>query len=131
MAAHPYRRLTTAPKGSFFLFGVRGVGKSTWTKQTFPDALFIDLLDEYRYHALLANPGLLALELRDLPRQRVVVLDDVLRVPALLNEVHRSIEGERRRFVMLGSSARRLKTEDGIEVWPLDVLLASLARGTL
>jgi len=112
MAVPRYRRLTAAPKGSFFLFGLRGVGKSTWTREAFPDAAFIDLLDESRYHALLADPGLLALELRDLPRQKVVVLDEVQRVPALLNEVHRSIEGARRRFVMLGSSARRLKTRD-------------------
>jgi len=110
MAPRPYRRILAPPKGSFFLFGLRGVGKSTWTREAFPDAHVVDLLDETRYHTLLANPGLLALELRDLPRQRVVVLDEVQRVPSLLNEVHRAIEGERRRFVLLGSSARRLKT---------------------
>jgi len=98
------------PKGSFFLFGVRGVGKSTWTRAAFPDAHVVDLLDESRYQTLLANPGLLASELRALPRQRVVVLDEIQRIPALLNEVHRAIEGDRRRFVLLGSSARRLKT---------------------
>ena len=110
MAARQYRRLMTAPEGSFFLLGVRGVGKSTWTRHAFPDAYNVDLLDESRYQTLLANPSLLALELRDVPRHRVVVLDEVQRVPALLNEVHRAIEGERRRFVLLGSSARRLKT---------------------
>lgn len=97
------------PKGSFFLFGVRGVGKSTWARDQFPDAYLVDLLDESRYQTLLADPGLLALELRALPPQRVV-LDEVQRVPALLNEVHRAIEAGRRRFVLLGSSARRLKT---------------------
>lgn len=110
MTQRDYSRLLTAPRGSFFLFGVRGAGKSTWTRATFPDAYFVDLLDETRHQTLLANPGLLALELRDLPRQRVIVLDEVQRVPALLNEVHRAIEGERRRFVLLGSSARRLRT---------------------
>lgn len=105
-----YERLTAAPKGSFFLFGVRGVGKSTWARDQFPNAYVIDLLDESRYQALLADPGLLALELRDLPPQRVIVLDEVQRAPALLNEVHRAIEASRRRFVLLGSSARRLKT---------------------
>lgn len=50
-----YRRLTIPPKGSFFLFGVRGVGKSTWVREQFHDAYHIDLLDEFRYHALLAN----------------------------------------------------------------------------
>ncbi len=111
MAVRTYRRLLAPPKGSFFLFGVRGVGKSTWIRDVFPDALTVDLLDESRYLELLANPGLLALELRGLPRGRVVVLDEVQRVPGLLNEVHRAIESDRRRFALLGSSARRLKTE--------------------
>jgi uncharacterized protein len=110
MAPRPYHRLLGVPTGSFFLFGVRGVGKSTWTRQAFPDAYVVDLLDEARHQTLLANPGELALELRNVPRSRVVVLDEVQRVPALLNEVHRAIESDRRRFVLLGSSARRLKT---------------------
>lgn len=110
MLAPRYRRLLTPPKGSFFLLGVRGAGKSTWAREQFPDAHVVDLLDESRYQALVANPGLLALELRTLPAQRTVVLDEVQRVPSLLNEVHRSIEGTRRRFVLLGSSARRFKT---------------------
>lgn len=105
-----YRRILTAPKGSFFVFGVRGAGKSTWARETFPDAHVIDLLDEGRHQSLLANPALLGLELQAIAAQRVVVLDEVQRVPALLNEVHRAIEGTRRRFVLLGSSARRLKT---------------------
>jgi predicted AAA+ superfamily ATPase len=112
MAPRAYRRLMAAPKGSFFLFGVRGVGKSTWIRETFPDAYLVDLLDESRFQTLLANPALLADELRALPRQRLVVLDEVQRVPALLNEVHRAIETDRRRFVLLGSSARRLKTAE-------------------
>ncbi|HET7699464.1 MAG TPA: ATP-binding protein [Candidatus Limnocylindria bacterium] len=107
-----YTRLLTPPKGSFFLFGVRGVGKSTWIREALPGAHVIDLLDESRYQRLLAEPGLLALELRALPRDRVVVLDEVQRIPALLNEVHRAIESDRRRFALLGSSARRLKTAD-------------------
>lgn len=107
-----YPRLLTLPKGSFFLFGVRGVGKSTWIREALPGAHVIDLLDESRYQRLLAEPGLLALELRALPRDRVVVLDEVQRIPALLNEVHRAIESDRRRFALLGSSARRLKTAD-------------------
>ena len=68
-------------------------GKSTWARQTFPDAHIIDLLDESRYQSLAANPALLGLELRTLPANQVVVLNGVQRVPALLNEVHRAIEG--------------------------------------
>ena len=112
VAERRYRRILTPPRGSFFLYGVRGVGKSTWARQTFPDAHIIDLLDESRYQSFAANPTLLGLELRTLPANQVVVLDEVQRVPALLNEVHRAIEGTRRRFVLLGSSARRLKTAD-------------------
>lgn len=110
VAPGQYQRVLAPPKGSFFLFGIRGVGKSTWTRRRFPDAYSIDLLDESRYQTLMANPGLLALELGGLARERTVVLDEVQRVPALLNEVHRSIEKDRRRFILLGSSARRLKT---------------------
>jgi len=105
-----YRRIAFPPKGSFFLFGLRGVGKSTWVRERFPDAHTIDLLDEARFQLLAANPGLLSEELHGLPRQKLVVLDEVQRVPALLNEAHRAIEESRRRFILVGSSARRLKT---------------------
>ncbi len=105
-----YSRLVTPPAGSFFLLGIRGVGKSTWARGAFPAAHVIDLLDERRYHDFAASPGLLADELRAVPVRTPVVIDEVQRVPALLNEVHRAIEDTRRRFVLLGSSARRLKT---------------------
>lgn len=105
-----YSRIATAPAGSFFLLGVRGVGKSTWASQTFPGAHVVDLLDERRHHDFAVSPGLLGDELRAVPSGVPVVIDEVQRVPALLNEVHRAIEGSRRRFILLGSSARRLKT---------------------
>ena len=105
-----YPRLVTPPAGSFFLLGIRGVGKSTWARGAFPAAYVVDLLDERRYHDFAASPGLLADELRAVPVRTPVVIDEVQRVPALLNEVHRAIEDTRRRFVLLGSSARRLKT---------------------
>jgi uncharacterized protein len=110
VVSHQYNRLVRAPRGSFFLFGLRGAGKSTWARDRFPGAHQVDLLDESRFQALLANPGLLGLEIRAVPAERTVVIDEIQRVPALLNEVHRAIEAERRRFVLLGSSARRLKT---------------------
>jgi len=105
-----YGRLLRPPRGSFLLLGIRGVGKSTWARTTFPDAHVVDLLDEARFHALAAQPAAFADEVRALPAARVVVVDEVQRLPALLNEVHRAIEDSRRRFVLLGSSARRLKT---------------------
>jgi len=105
-----YRRVLAPPRSSFFLFGVRGVGKTTWVRRTFADAHIVDLLDDATYQRLLAAPGELPLELRDVARERWVVLDEVQRVPEMLNEVQRAIEGERRRFALLGSSARKLKT---------------------
>ncbi len=61
------------------------------------------------YQRLLANPGLLAAELRAVPADRWVVLDEIQRLPGLLNEVHRFIEEKGMRFVLCGSSARKLK----------------------
>src|SRR5438093_13281474 len=92
VARRRYRRILTPPRGSFFLYGVRGVGKRTWALETFPDAHIVDLLDESQYQSFAANPALLGLELRTLPANRVVVLADVTRVPELLNEVHRALE---------------------------------------
>jgi predicted AAA+ superfamily ATPase len=105
-----YTRITRPPEASFFLFGARGVGKSTWARQHFAKAHRIDLLDEGRYQSLLAEPRLFADELRAVRRGSWVVVDEVQRVPGLLNEVHRFIEERALRFVLLGSSARKLRT---------------------
>ncbi len=110
MIKHLHPRVLRAPSGSFFLFGPRGTGKSTWLKATFPDAPRFDLLDEAVYQSLLADPGLFAAELRALPDQSFVIVDEVQRVPALLNEVHRAIEDRGMVFALCGSSSRKLKT---------------------
>ena len=105
-------RILEAPHQSFFLMGPRGSGKSTWLRATFPDAHVIDLLSERTYQRLLANPGQFADELRAVPAERWVIVDEVQRLPGLLNEVHRFIEEKRLRFVLCGSSARKLKRAD-------------------
>ena len=105
-----YPRLLTAPKGSFFLFGPRGAGKSTWLGAAFPRAHRIDLLDEGLYQSYLADAGGFAGQLRALEPGSTVLVDEVQRLPALLNEVHRHIEQRGLRFVLCGSSARKLKT---------------------
>jgi predicted AAA+ superfamily ATPase len=105
-----YPRLAEVPPSSFFLFGVRGVGKSTWARERLPDAHRMDLLDEGLYHDLLADPSLFADQLRAVAPERWVVVDEVQRIPSLLNEVHRAIEQRGQRFALLGSSARKLKT---------------------
>jgi len=102
-------RLLRQPEGSFFLFGPRGTGKSTWLRATFQGAHYIDLLDERRYRGYLGNAGLFADELRALAPGWIVVVDEIQRLPALLNEVHRGIEERGLRFALSGSSARKLK----------------------
>lgn len=104
-----YSRLLSCPKSSFFLFGARGSGKSTWTIEALPDATRIDLLDERRYQDYLADISLFAAQLSVLPPQRWVVVDEVQRLPQLLNEVHRLIETRRLKFALTGSSARKLR----------------------
>ena len=104
-----YRRLIEPPAGSFFLLGMRGVGKSTWARAKFADAVHLDLLDERLYQDLLADPSLFAQSIAHLPPGAWVVVDEVQRLPALLNEVHRCIETRGLRFALLGSSARKLK----------------------
>ncbi len=109
LATSLFPRLLEAPRGSFFLFGPRGSGKSTWIRQLFPDAHRFDLLQEGLFQSLLADPSRFAAELRSLPDAATVVVDEVQRLPALLNEAHRHIEERRMRFVLCGSSARKLK----------------------
>jgi predicted AAA+ superfamily ATPase len=104
-------RLLRPPAQSFFLFGPRGAGKSTWVGHEMPDAHRIDLLDETRYQTYLARVGAFADELRALKTRSTVVVDEIQRLPNLLNEVHRFIEDRRLRFVLCGSSARKLKQQ--------------------
>ena len=106
MTAYRSRTLR-APRSSFFLFGPRGTGKTTWVRHEFPDAQRIDLLDEALYQSYLADAGRFAGELRTVPPGASV--DEIQRLPALLNEVHRHIEEGGLRFILTGSSARKLK----------------------
>ena len=103
------RRVLETPKMSFFLFGPRGTGKTTWLRERFPNAHRIDLLNEALYQSFLADIGLFAQQLRAIERGSWVVVDEVQRIPALLNEVHRFMEERNLRFVLCGSSARKLK----------------------
>ena len=109
MAGKTYPRLSRPPGQSFFLLGVRGVGKSSWARSRFLDAPRIDLLDEARYQDYLADPSLFAADLQAAPPGGWVVVDEIQRLPNLLNEVHRHIEERRLNFALLGSSARKLK----------------------
>ncbi|HSW28416.1 MAG TPA: DUF4143 domain-containing protein [Longimicrobiales bacterium] len=105
----PYARLAREPEGSYFLLGPRGTGKSFLLSRRYPDGLHLDLLDAALERELSARPERLADLVAPHPPDRVVVLDEVQRVPELLNTVHRLIERDRRRFVLSGSSARKLR----------------------
>ena len=109
VANKTYPRLTRIPAQSFFLLGVRGVGKSTWARRRIPVAPHIDLLDEGRYQDYLADPSLFAADLQPVAPGGWVVVDEIQRLPNLLNEVHRHIESRGLNFALLGSSARKLK----------------------
>lgn len=106
-----YSRLIKPPaRKSFFLFGPRGTGKTTWVRSAFPDSIYIDLLEAELFNDLTANPQRLE---NFIPRDHRgwVVIDEVQRVPEILHEVHRLIESKKFRFVLTGSSARKLRSK--------------------
>jgi predicted AAA+ superfamily ATPase len=145
-----YARIIQPPeRASFFLFGPRGVGKSSWVKSHYPQASYIDLLDAEIYTDLMSNPTHLGRYI-NIPNNvpphvsngtqtgkngaasgrnnqqlaiQVVIIDEVQKIPALLDEVHRQIESKTKnkpenknknqnqqlQFVLTGSSARKLK----------------------
>lgn len=104
-----YSRTLTLPAQSFFLFGPRGTGKSTWLRSALPGAFVFDLLDQRTWLTLHAEPWRLE---RLVPPGHGdwIVIDEVQRAPSLLDEVHRLIEGRGWRFALTGSSARKLRS---------------------
>ena len=104
------RKLDLRPileRKSCFLFGPRQTGKSTWLQQQFPDAHKIDLLESDTFLRYSAAPQRLREEIED--ASQVVVIDEIQKLPNLLDEVHWLIERRKVRFVLTGSSARKLK----------------------
>jgi len=102
------RLLNISGERSIFLFGPRGTGKSTWVKQTYPNALYFDLLETDVYKSFLARPARLEKYIPEGFRDYVVI-DEVQRAPELLNEVHRLIENKKIKFILTGSSPRKLR----------------------
>lgn len=106
-----YKRLLKKPlehPKSFFLFGPRGTGKTSWIKEKTPNSLYLDLLETDLYIELLARPERLR---KMIPENfsEWIVLDEVQKIPSLLNEVHRLIEKDHCKFILTGSSSRSLK----------------------
>ena len=143
-----YSRLLRKPDTSILLLGPRGTGKSTWIAQHFHEATRYDLLDTREALRLEREPSRLFNELRTVPAGGWVVLDEVQKVPALLDEVQRLIESSGLRFILCGSSARKLKRSGvnllagraiearmfplvSAEIGPNFDLHAALATGTL
>ena len=102
-------RLLQRPDRSFFLFGPRGTGKSNWLQQVLPEALRLDLLDASLFLELSRDPHLIEAIIGGRPENSWVVLDEIQKIPALLDEVHRLMESRRWRFALCGSSARKLR----------------------
>ena len=94
---------------SIFLFGARQTGKSTALRQQFPREIYIDLLNSEVRNRLERRPSLLYEMLKDKAEGTIVIIDEIPEVPILLNEVHRLISEKNLRFVLCGSSARKLK----------------------
>jgi predicted AAA+ superfamily ATPase len=104
-------RIFNIPKSnSFFVFGPRGTGKSYWLRHEFPGKVYVDLLDDATYRRLLSSPERLR-EWIPPGYSDWIILDEVQRVPSILNEVHRLIENQGHRFILTGSSARKLRRE--------------------
>lgn len=109
------RQLDPLLNRSFFLFGARGTGKTTWLQKAFSikNALWIDLLDEEVYEDYSITPKRLDNELNALAEAgrlpKFVIIDEIQRVPGLLNIVQIWIQKKKLIFVLTGSSARKLK----------------------
>lgn len=101
--------LNEASTESIFFWGARQTGKSTLLKQLFPDAHYYDLLLSDEYSRLRFRPALLREECEMLDEGELVIIDEVQKIPALLDEVHWLITEHNLRFILCGSSARKLR----------------------
>lgn len=101
--------LAEIQEDSLFLWGARQTGKSTLLKTLFPRARYYDMLNSKLYRDLSRNPSLLREQSALLPKGEIVIIDEVQKVPELLDEVHALIQDRQLRFILCGSSARKLR----------------------
>lgn len=108
-----YKRIqsfTNKGNESCFLWGPRQTGKSTLLKQLFPDSSFYDLLLTNEYIRLSTRPSLLREEVMvNVHSIKPIIIDEIQKIPVLLDEVHWLIVNQNKQFIMCGSSARKLK----------------------
>src|SRR3972149_5872557 len=109
-----YTRRLALPSRSFLLLGPRGTGKTTWLRQRLPRSRWYNLLLDRELLRLMREPGTFRREVEALPHGSWVVVDEVQKLPSLLNEVHDALAAapQRWRFALTGSSARRLRRND-------------------
>jgi len=107
-----YKRIfKPSTEQSYFLLGPRGVGKSWFVENKYKKALLFDLLDSDIYTKLLASPRRLS-EYIPISFKQWIIIDEIQKIPALLDEVHRLIEKRKLKFILTGSSARKLKAKN-------------------
>jgi uncharacterized protein len=95
---------------SFFIFGPRGTGKSTFLRHEFPDALWIDLLRPDVFRKYSSHPELIFELVEGNPEKKTIIVDEVQKVPEILPAIHSLVEEKKgRQFILTGSSARKLK----------------------
>ena len=101
-------KLEEAAEESLFLWGARQTGKSTLLETLFPNARYYDLLQNVEFERLFRNPSLLREELDKASEKDLVIIDEVQKIPQLLDEVHWLMSKRGVRFILCGSSARKL-----------------------
>lgn len=102
-------KLEDAQDESVFFFGARQTGKTTLLKQLFPHVRYYDLLKSDEYERLARKPQLLREELKDFSENELVIIDEIQKLPILLDEVHWLMVNCGLRFILTGSSARKLR----------------------
>lgn len=103
-------RKIVPPKGSYFLLGPRGTGKSIWLLHHYPNAIRVDLLMGEEERRFSSYPEKIRGIVESLKTGSILILDEIQRVPRLLPEIHLLIEQKRDiQFIMTGSSARKLR----------------------
>lgn len=105
------RKLQIIEDESVFLFGARQTGKTTLLMQQFPDAIYYDLLDTDLLNRLRQRPSILREMLDKKPEGTLIIIDEIQQVPELLNEIHLLMNRYGFRFILCGSSARKLRRQ--------------------
>lgn len=104
------KRFLKPSKSSEFIFGPRGTGKTSWTLQEYPDAVRIDLLNYEEEILFESRPNHIIEIVEANPKKNVFIIDEIQKIPKLLETVHLLTERNKKlRFILTGSSARKLR----------------------